>query len=296
MTRHWTFGRQVLAGFTVTLILTLSIGTIATLALRSVLGTKNRITTYVAVLTEAQRLQASRTARATDFRNYTQTRDTAQLAAMRAEHDEFVGLVAGLRARVSTDEERRLLDVISTADATYEQQLDKVAAAPDTVTANTDRTRTVTLALDVTVTAFIHHETQLLNATSQAGSHTAAVSSILVLTVTGAAVAIGLLVAVFVTRALGRQIGTAVGQVQSSAADLETAAGQQATSAKEEATAMAQITTTMTELLTTSRQIAGSAQRVSRIAEQAADAAQAGENTVTVAHESTGCDPATRSA
>jgi methyl-accepting chemotaxis protein len=286
MTRHWTFGRQVLTGFAITLMLTLTTGAVATLALRSVLGSKNRIAAYTTLLTDGQRLQASRTARSAAFRNYTQGGDPTQLAAMRAEHDEFVGVVAGMRARVTSEEERRLIDVISAADKTYEEQLDKVAAAPSTVTANTDKTRTLTLALDATVTAFIKHETSLVNSTSQAGSHTATVASTLVLGVTGAVIVIGLLIAYVVTRALGRQIGTAVGQVQSSAADLETAAGQQATSAKEEATAMAQITTTMTELLTTSREIAASAQRVSRVAEQAADAAQSGEDTVSIAHES----------
>jgi len=286
MTRHWTFGRQVLTGFAITLILTLSTGVIATLALRSSLGTKDRIAAYTALLSDGQRLQVSRTARATAFRNYTQGGDPTQLTALRTENNEFVAIVAGMRTRVSSDEERRLLDAISASNATYQTQLDKVANAPTTANASTDQTRTVTLAVDAAVTAFLQHETQLLNATSQAGSRTVAVASTIVLGVTGAVVIIGLLIAYFVTRALGRQIGTAVGQVQSSAADLETAAGQQATSAKEEATAMAQITTTMTELLTTSREIAASAQRVSRVAEQAAGAAQAGEDTVTVAHES----------
>jgi methyl-accepting chemotaxis protein len=287
MTRHWTFGRQVLAGFSVTLVLTLAIGVFSVLALHSVLASKNEVTSYVSILSDTQRLQASRTARSTDFRNYTSSGlDPAQLAAMHVDHDDYVGIVGGLRARVSTQEERRLLDAISAADTVYQQQLDKVAAAPTTVTANTDRTRVLTLALDATVTTFISHETQLLNAKSKSGSRTASVASNLVLAVTGVIVLLGLLLAFVVTRSLGRQIGTAVGQVQRSAADLETAAGQQATSAKEEATAMAQITTTMTELQTTSREIAASAQRVSRIAEQAASAAQAGEDTVAVAHES----------
>ena len=72
------------------------------------------------------------------------------------------------------------------------------------------------------------------------------------------------------TRSLSRQIGTAVGQVQSSSAELQAAANQQATGVKEQATAMTEITTTISELLATSRQIAESAQRVAQIAEQTA--------------------------
>ena len=77
-------------------------------------------------------------------------------------------------------------------------------------------------------------------------------------------------IAFFLTRALTRQIGTAVGHVQSSSAELQAAANQQATGAKEQATAMSEITTTISELLATSRQIAESAQRVAQIAEQTA--------------------------
>ncbi len=68
----------------------------------------------------------------------------------------------------------------------------------------------------------------------------------------------------FITSALSKQIGAAVGQVQSSSAELQAAANQQATGAKEQATAMNEITTTISELLATSRQIAESAQRVAR--------------------------------
>jgi methyl-accepting chemotaxis protein len=90
----------------------------------------------------------------------------------------------------------------------------------------------------------------------------------------------------FITNALSRQIGSAVGHVQSSSAELQAAANQQASSAKEQATAMNEISTTISELLATSRQIAESAQRVSQTAEQTASAARAGRGTVDVTHES----------
>ena len=84
----------------------------------------------------------------------------------------------------------------------------------------------------------------------------------------------------FITRSLSEQIGTAVGQVRSSSAELQAAANQQATGAKEQAAAMTEITTTISELLATSRQIAESAQRVAQIAEQTAKAARSGDGTV----------------
>jgi CHASE3 domain sensor protein len=88
------------------------------------------------------------------------------------------------------------------------------------------------------------------------------------------------------SRSLSDQIGTAVGQVRSSSAELQAAANQQASGAKEQATAMAEISTTISELLATSRQIAESAQRVAHNAEQTANAARSGHGTVDITHES----------
>jgi methyl-accepting chemotaxis protein len=90
----------------------------------------------------------------------------------------------------------------------------------------------------------------------------------------------------FVTKALAQQIGTAVGQVRSSSAELQAAANQQASGAKEQATAMTEISTTISELLATSRQIAESAQRVAQNAGQTASAARSGHGTVDMTHES----------
>jgi methyl-accepting chemotaxis protein len=90
----------------------------------------------------------------------------------------------------------------------------------------------------------------------------------------------------FLTHTLSRQIGSAVGHVQSSSAELQAAATQQATGSKQQSTAMSEISTTISELLATSRQIAESAQRVAQIAGQTAIAARAGDETVETAHES----------
>ncbi|BCJ92242.1 hypothetical protein IZ6_29770 [Terrihabitans soli] len=90
----------------------------------------------------------------------------------------------------------------------------------------------------------------------------------------------------FISRSLADQIGTAVGQVRNSSAELQAVANQQASGAKEQATAMTEISTTMSELLMTSRQIAASAQRVAQTSEQTANAALLGAGTVGAAHES----------
>jgi methyl-accepting chemotaxis protein len=90
----------------------------------------------------------------------------------------------------------------------------------------------------------------------------------------------------WIARSLSRQIGSAVGMVQSSSTELQAAANQQATGAKQQTAAMTEISTTITELLATSRQIAESAQRVAQNAEQTATAARSGHGTVDMTHES----------
>jgi methyl-accepting chemotaxis protein len=97
-----------------------------------------------------------------------------------------------------------------------------------------------------------------------------------------AVAAIGL----FISRSLSQQIGSAVGHVRSSSAELQAAANQQASGAKEQAAAMTEISTTISELLATSRQIAESAQRVAQNSEQTANAARSGHGTVDMTHDS----------
>ncbi|MGH7093377.1 MAG: methyl-accepting chemotaxis protein [Stellaceae bacterium] len=90
------------------------------------------------------------------------------------------------------------------------------------------------------------------------------------------------------TRSVTAPVGDAVGQMQSSSAELQAAANQQATGSREQATAMSEITTTISELLATSRQIAESAQRVAGIAEETAVSARTGYGTVDLAQQSIG--------
>jgi methyl-accepting chemotaxis protein len=106
--------------------------------------------------------------------------------------------------------------------------------------------------------------------------------------VAGTLVALAFISAVgwFLTQSLSQQIGSAVGHVRSSSAELQAAATQQATGSREQSTATSEISTTISELLATSRQINESAQRVAQIADQTAVAARAGDETVETAHES----------
>jgi len=99
-------------------------------------------------------------------------------------------------------------------------------------------------------------------------------------------VAVVALVGAGIVLSLNRQIGGAVGAMESSSTELQAAAQQQATGAKEQATAMNEIATTISELLATSRQIADSARQVSEIADKTAVSTRLGDTTAQKARES----------
>lgn len=83
-----------------------------------------------------------------------------------------------------------------------------------------------------------------------------------------------------ISSALTRQVGSAIGHIQSSSSELQSAAKQQSTGAREQSSSMGEISTSISELLATSRQIAESAQRVARISDETAQAAGKGDQSV----------------
>lgn len=124
------------------------------------------------------------------------------------------------------------------------------------------------------------NETELLNQRSAEAEASARFAEGLILWGGLAGVAFVILIGWLTITSLTRRIGTAVGLVQSSSAELQAAANQQATSAKEQSSAMNEIATTIRELIATSRQIAESAQRVAQVADDTDSAARGGDDTV----------------
>ena len=119
-----------------------------------------------------------------------------------------------------------------------------------------------------------------VTADRDASSARASAAIIFIIGLGGALILGAAAVAWRLSRDLRREVGAAVGHIQSSSAELEAAAAQQATGGRDQASAMSEITTTISELLITSRQIAESAQRVSKVAEDTAEAARTGDATI----------------
>jgi methyl-accepting chemotaxis protein len=294
MARNWTFGRKVGAGFALIVLLAVAMGGVAVYALRSVVASKDRVITANApLLIGAESFNGLQDRAAAQARAFLLTREERFLERLRETQAEADAELNHLRQLMDTDERRRRLDTVERARMEYRQAIDRVIALRRTaapieavVRAFDDEAVPKRDALVAQLKAFISAEEKLLDAARQAASDSAAFASTVLIVMVVLVLVIAALIAFLLTRTLARQIGTAIGQVQSSSAELQAAANQQATGAREQATAISEITTTISELLATSRQIAESAKRVAGIAGETASAARAGDGTVSTAHES----------
>jgi methyl-accepting chemotaxis protein len=294
MIRHWTFARKISAGFAVIVTLAIVIGSVAALALRNVVASKDEVITLNGEnLLDAEKLQVAAARRVVGVRGFLLERTEFHLDVVRTFGDEVRTLLGRLRARITAEDERDLLERVERSDAEHRVAIERLIALRKTdppiasiVAAFDEYGQPKFHALLQSLDNLVKLEQQRRDAARQASTDAANSAIALVVGMAVLVLALATLIGVLLARALGQQIGTAVNHVQSSSSELQASANQQATGAREQATAMAEITTTITELLATSRQIAESAQRVAQIAEQTVGAARSGETTVDQAHES----------
>ena len=294
MPRRTTFSQKVAAGLGVAAVLTLAVGAVAVGALRSVVESKDEvISVHAQRLIDTERLRGDVERKTAASRTYLLTGSQTYLDEMAQARAALLAGIDRLDRSSTSQNARTLLADLRAAEAVHQQTVDEVnalrrsGAAQDLVVkAFEDDAAPKRAELDGDIDAFTALVDRELRTTRQDSTDTATTASIVVMAMGVAAALLATVLAVLLGRALNRQIGTAVGQVQTSSAELEAVANQQATGAKEEATAMSEITTTINELLATSRQIADGAQRVARIADDTAGAARIGENTIEQANES----------
>ena len=284
----WTFGKRIAAGFAVTIVLAIAVGVVAIFALRSVVASKDGVIDGIGRrLVDTKELQALIEAKGSESRGFLLVRDDRLLTDMRAARAELTQIAERLRQNITHPEGRRLLEEIVRIEEAHQRALEQVIQlrrtdAPIEAVARQFDQQVIPLReqLDNAVRPFVAFEEQLLKNATAESTATATNAIALVTTLTVVLIILAVITAFILTRALAHQVGTAVGQVQSSSSELQSAANQQATSAREQATAMSEISTTISELLATSRQITESAQRVAQIAAETARSADAGESTV----------------
>src|SRR5688572_6410832 len=122
MTRHWTFGLRIGAGFAATTALAMTIGIVAILALASVVESKDRVIHVIAVLlADAEELRAWAERKGGESRGFLLTRDERFLTGMREARNQFTQTTEGLRQLLYTDDSRRLLEAIVAAEEEHQR-------------------------------------------------------------------------------------------------------------------------------------------------------------------------------
>jgi len=283
-----TFGAKLAAGFGLTLALTLLMTTTSVLALRYVLVTNAKVVkTASSSLIEAQTLSVLMERRIADYRAFLLANTAATLSTVNQDRTNFLTQLTRVRDALDDAAAIKLVDAVATAESQHAALIDGVIAQRQKLTTlvnvtqlKTDGVKAAREAVQTGIDNLIARIKKIVADTRRESSDRAAIAIIFLIGVGLVLIASSAGVAWRLSRDLRREVGAAVGHIQSSSSELEAAAAQQATGGRDQASAMSEITTTISELLITSRQIADSAQRVSKVAEDTADAARSGDATI----------------
>ncbi|HEU4682509.1 MAG TPA: CHASE3 domain-containing protein, partial [Gemmatimonadales bacterium] len=229
MTRSWTFGQKIAAGFAAIVGLAMLVAGIAIYSLETVVASKNHVIEVNAQnLVETQRLRAAVERKGGSARGYLLTREMAMLEQMKSARAEFAATVTSLKAKTYTDEGKRLLDQIERAEAEHQAVFDRVislrssGATAETVSPVFDRDILPKReALDQGVLVFTALEQRLLDQGQAAATRTASSAMTAVQVVSVMVLLLAAVLALLLTRTLSRQIGAAVQHVQSSSSELQ---------------------------------------------------------------------------
>ena len=283
-----TFGFKLAAGFGLTLALTLLMTTTSVLALRYVVKTKDAaIASATQTLVSSVDLNRLMEARMGDFRAYLLSGNTEWLNATTKDRADFIAQLGRLKTLLDDPAALRMVDAVAAAEAKQAAILDtiiakrqKLARLTDVSQVSNPQGRPAREEWEAAQEALTNRVRTLVDESRQEASTRTAWAILLIVGI-GTVLVLGSATVTWrLSRDLRREVGAAVGHIQSSSAQLEAAAAQQASGGRDQASAMNEITTTISELLITSRQIAESAQRVSKVAEDTAEAARTGDATI----------------
>jgi CHASE3 domain sensor protein len=294
MIDNWTFGKKIAAGFALSLILLMAIGTVAYTNISKLTATSEWVTHTHDVLEHIAGVTSQLKDAETGQRGYVITGDEAFLEPYHTGSGGVLTVIKDLRKLTADNpNQQKRIDaaepLINAKLAELKQTIDLRRAG------NVDETLKIVKGgegkrymddLRGILDEMENEERTLLKQRDEEAAAAAAGAKSVIIFGTLLCLLCVTAAGILITRSLGRQIGSSVGKIQSSSTELQAAANQQATATKEQSTAMSEISTTISELLATSRQIAESAQRVAQIAAQTAAAARSGDATVTTAHDS----------
>ena len=283
-----TFVNKLAVGFGLTVVLTLLIGASSVVALAFTISAKDRVIgSATQNLAGAERLSTTIEQRISDYRAFILNGSSEYINLSNGWRAQFLDEVGRLRGTLTDPTEIRLLDAVSAAEADHAASLVPVIERRRAISdlRNTSQLNASSVGpkrkkMEQTIADLIARVRRDTEAARRASSRTATQAIVVVCVLGAVSICSAAVLAFRLSRGLRREVGAAVGHIQSSSAQLEAAAAQQASGGRDQASAMSEITTTISELLITSRQIADSAGRVSKIAEETAEAAQSGDATI----------------
>ena len=258
----WTFGRKIAAGFTLSFVSLVAIGTVAYRSLNSLTNTSHLVTHTHQVLEHIAEVLSLLKDAETGQRGYLITGDETYLEPYRRALDGLPKVVKELR-ELTADNANQLkrMDEAEPVMAARLATLKRIIAvrreAGLEVVAKDmrlgegkklmDDLRRIMDQMDFEERGLLKQRAEEVEAAASSAKSTIVFGTLFCLLFVTAA-------GFFITRSSSGQIGQAVRHVQSSSTELQSAANQQASGAKESSTAMSEITTTISELLATSRQ------------------------------------------
>jgi methyl-accepting chemotaxis protein len=293
VSRFFTFGRRIAAGFAIALLLLAVVATVAYRSTGLVAQASGWVSHTHVVLARLSDLDDVLTDAESASRGYVITGDDSFVEEFRKAEQQVPTILADLhRLMAESPNQAQRLDALTDAagerlafarEAVDLRRTEGVEAARRRLASGEgkrlmDRVSALIADMDRDEEALLHRRDAAADAAVRSARATILGGALLALVIVTAA-------GVWITRSLTTRIGSAVQHLTTSATELQTSASQQAATAKEQATSTTEISATVKELLATSRQIAESTQRVARFAEQAGGAATSGEGTLRAAHE-----------
>ncbi len=288
MLRDWTIGKKLALGFFISVLAVVVVGIIGFRGTTRAEEASERVRHTVEVQKQLALLLSDIVDVETATRGYVISGDPEFLGRAKTSRDEVDRSFTQIKnlTRDNALQQTRWIELRKLVDDRLTQLDDHIkntASATGTVERSRELTtagRDLTLRIRQLVTDAHAEEQRLLDERQASYNDDTVAARIIIIGGSILAALLAVLMGMWISVSVTKQIGSAVQAVQSSSAELQAAANQQASSSAEQATAMNEIATTISELLATSRQIAESAQRVSQIASQTASSARGGDSMV----------------
>ena len=288
MKTTWTIGKQMAFGFTIPILILIMLGFVSYENTQRLMQTSNMVVHTTEVLGNTNELLSD-----------LQDVETGQRGYIITGRDEFLepynkGVVSSarsfskLRALTSDNprQQRRLellqpimKDLIAHAQSIIKLRKEEGFESAAKVTESSAGKRLMD-AIRKVVADMIAEENDLLSIRSGESERASTQASRILVVGTTLATIFASVIAFFIIRGVGRNIGNVVQSMRTAATELEAASAQHVRGAKEQAASTTEVSSTVRELVSTSRQIAENAQRVTQSANEMSQAARAGDQTV----------------